>query len=114
MASDPLNRLCKWRMLLAGWIAGTHSIDQDGTKGLRDLMDKFLIARCEGSAFAALAIKKGLFTEAEFRAQLDREADWLNTTYERLFPGFKTTNDGITIYDIDMARETTRRLGFPP
>jgi hypothetical protein len=114
MATDPLNRLCKWRMLLAGWIAGTRSIEQDGTKGLRDLMDKFLMARCEGNAFAALAIKKGLFTAQEFRAQLDREADYLNTTYERLFPGFKTSDQGIVIYDLDMAQETMKRLGFPP
>jgi hypothetical protein len=114
MATDPLNRLCKWRMVLAGWIGGTRTLHEDGTKGLRDLMDKFLMARCEGSAFAALAIKKGLFSAEEFRVQLDKEADYLNTVYERLFPGFKTTNEGIVIYDFDLANDTMKRLGFPP
>jgi hypothetical protein len=111
---DPLNKLCKWRMVLAGWHAGTRSMQEPGTKAMRDLMDKFLIARCESSALAALLIAKGVFTEQEFTDQIQQEARHLDQIYEQLFQGMRTSEDGVVFYDIKKANETMKTLGFPP
>jgi hypothetical protein len=111
---DPLNRLCKWRMVLAGWHHGTRSIEQPGIQAMRDLMDKWLIMRAEGSALVALLVGKGVFTAAEFAAAVQSEAARLDRDLEQVFPGFRTTDDGVQITDMALATATMLRLGFPP
>ena len=111
---DPLNRLCKWRQVLAGWHSGTRSMQEPGAKAMRDLMDKWLIMRCEGSAMAALLVRKGVFTAEEYRAQVEHEATLLNLQMEQIFPGFRTIDAGVEIFDIKLAQATMARLGFPP
>ncbi|HLW51261.1 MAG TPA: hypothetical protein VKW06_00330 [Candidatus Angelobacter sp.] len=44
-----------------------------------------------------LLIKKGFFTAEEFTAQVGLEAQHLDKTFERRFPGFSTTEDGVTM-----------------
>lgn len=114
MASPSLERLCKWRMVLAGWVFGTRLMNDPGTKGARDLMDKQLIYRVELSALAALLIKKGIFTAEEFMRQMDVEGEILQTAHERMFPGFKATADGMHIFDVQIAQKTMSEKGFPP
>lgn len=111
---DRLNKLCKWRAVLAGWHAGTKSMSSPGTQAMRDLMDKWLVMRAESNALAELLIEKGVFTQAEFTGQLHNEAQLLDQAMEREFPGFRTIESGIEIYDMNLAGETMRRLGFPP
>jgi hypothetical protein len=111
---DPLNKLCKWRSVLAGWHAGTQSMQSTGVQAMRDLMDKWLVMRTESSALAALLIRKNVFTAEEFTDQVHREAAELDRAMERVFPGFRTVEHGVEIYDLDHAQETMRRLGFPP
>ena len=114
MALDPLNRLCKWRTVLAGWHHGTRSMNEPGTQAMRDLMDKLLVLRVESSAVAALLIKKGAFTAAEYTAQVYEEARELNKLMEKVFPGFKTSDVGIVITDQLTAAQTMKERGFPP
>ncbi len=111
---DRLNKLCKWRTVLAGWHGGTKAMNADGAKAMRDLMDKWLIMRAETNALAELLIEKGVFTQQEFTGQLHNEAQLLDQAMEKQFPGFRTTAVGVEIYDPKLAAETTRRLGFPP
>jgi hypothetical protein len=113
MSLDPLNKLCKWRSVLAGWVAGTQAINDPGAKGLRDLMDKTLIYRVELSALAALLIKKGVFTAQEFTDQINIEAGTLDSLYQIKFDGFETFEHGVKI-DAARARKTMNDLGFPP
>ncbi len=107
-----LNRLAKWRSVLAGWQLGTRS-DHDGeTRAVRDHREQSLLMRAEVTALTALLIGKGIFTVEEFAAQLVTEADLLDRAYARKFPGFTTTDDGVTI-DTAKAADTMRRLDFP-
>lgn len=111
---DPLNKLCKWRSIMAGWHLGTAPKETPGVQAMRDLMDKWLIMRVETSALAGLMLKKGVFTDKEYRTQLYAEATILDNHMEEAFPGFRSCEDGVEIYDIPLAQQTTRRLGFPP
>jgi hypothetical protein len=114
MMIDALNKLCKWRGVLAGWHNGTRAMNAPGTQAMRDLMDKWLILRCETSALAALLVQKDVFTTAEFSAAVHREAAYLDKGMEDIFPGFRTSQDGVVIYDTALAQQTMQRLGFPP
>lgn len=116
---DPLNKLCKWRTVLAGWHRGTSTImtggkPTPGVAAMRDLMDKWLIMRAEGSARTTLLIKKGVFTEREFFDALMEEAKLLDKDMERVFPGFRTNDDGMVIFDAPRALKTMEEKGFPP
>ena len=114
MSTDPLNKLCKWRTVLAGWHAGTKSMSEPGTKAMRDLMDKFLITRVESNAMTALLIKKGVFTAKEFTDAVNEEAKALDRIYEQLFRGFRTFENGVEIINIEQAHQTMKTMGFPP
>ncbi len=107
-----LNRLAKWRSVLAGWQLGTRS-DHDGeTRAVRDHREQTLLMRAEVTALTGLLIDKGIFTIEEFGDWLEVEAGELNAAYARKFPGFTTTDDGVTI-DTAKAADTMRRLDFP-
>ena len=117
--TDPLNKLCKWRSVLAGWHRGSASImrggkPNPGVAAMRDLMDKWLIMRAEATALSALLIEKGVFTPEEFHGAIMKEAALLDKSLEKRFPGFRSHDDGMDIYDIALARKTMEDLGFPP
>jgi hypothetical protein len=119
MAIDALNKLCKWRSVLAGWHRGTSSVmtggkPTPGVAAMRDLMDKWLIMRAENSAIVRLLVEQKVFDERQFRQALMDEAAALDKDMERIFPGFRTSEDGIVIYDPALARKTTEEKGFPP
>jgi hypothetical protein len=108
-----LNRLCKWRTVLAGWHLGSKAKDAPGVPAMRDLQDFRLLIRAEVSALTELLIQKGVFTEAEYRTQLEAEAVRCDLQWEAFFPGYQTTDVGVTI-NPTVARETNRIRGFPP
>ncbi len=116
---DALNKLCKWRMVLAGWHSGTKSLQTGGkaTPGvaaMRDLMDKWLIMRAENSAIVALLVQKGVCTADEFHSAIMEEAAKLDKDMERVFPGFRTSEEGVVVYDAVLASQTMADMGFPP
>jgi hypothetical protein len=115
---DALNKLCKWRTVLAGWHTGSKALldpsgkPTPGVQAMRDLMDKWLIMRVDNSAMAAILIKKGICTAEEFTEQVHEEARHLDKALEQLFPGFRSTEQGMSI-DIATALKTMRDKGFP-
>jgi hypothetical protein len=111
-AEAALNRLCKWRTVLAGWHLGTKAAHEPGVAAMRDLQDFRLVVRAEVTALTALLIDKGVFTVAEYQAALAREAVELEQEMQRSFPGYRATDDGISITP-DVAEETNRVRGFP-
>jgi hypothetical protein len=114
VANPKLNKLCKWRMIYAGWHNGTQSISEPGSQAMRDLHEKLLIMRAEISALATLMLENGVFTAEEFRATVEKEAELLDAQLSDFFAGFETLPNGIRILDTEVAAETQRRLGFPP
>lgn len=92
-----LNRLCKFRMILAGQHVGTKTASDIETRAFRDLYDKLLIMRAEHSALTALLMEKGLITADEFAHQVSDEAAWLISQYQQKYPGVTATDQGLTI-----------------
>lgn len=109
-----LEKLAKWRGLLAGWHLGTMSKEQPGAQAMRDLREAVLILRAETRAMVALLDKKGVITEQEFIEELGTEAALLDADMAMRFPGFTTSAQGLVVHDPELAAETTKRLGFPP
>jgi hypothetical protein len=110
---DKLNKLCKWRSVFAGWQLGTRPESDGPTKAVRDHREVTMLLRAEVSALAGLLIKKGVFTPHEFEAQLGEEAAALDAMYERKFPGFSTSLNGVEM-KLPEVKATMARLGFPP
>jgi hypothetical protein len=106
------NRLCKWRAVLVGWMIGTKNQDEPGVKAHRDRADALLMLRVEVNALTALLIQKGLFTREEFMAQIVEECGHKERELEAMFPGYRTTDVGLSI-DPTVAAQTNQRLGFP-
>ena len=109
--SDALNKLCKWRMVFAGWQLGTRSSDDPECQAVRDHREVTILLRAEVTALIGLLIERGVFTTAEFTAALTREAAQLDKDYERHFPGFTTSLMGVHV-DVRKASETMK--GWKP
>jgi hypothetical protein len=114
MADLPaLQQLCKWRTVLAGWHMGSGFVDTPGVSAMRDLMDKWLIMRAENNAIMRLLLDKGIMTPADFQKQLEEEAVHLDEDMAQMFPGFRSSQEGIVVFDVALAQETMTRLKFP-
>ena len=64
---------------------------------VRDAAEAKIIHRCEISATVALLIQKGVFSELEFRAQVDIEAEDLDIRMQERFPGFSASMEGLVL-----------------
>jgi hypothetical protein len=106
MKIDWLQRLGKWRMVFAGWQLGTRPKGDPEGDAVRDDREVTMAMRAEINALTLLMIKKGVFTAEEFTEQLQEESRHLCEQYERRFPGFKATDDGMHM-DLQIARDTT-------
>ncbi len=106
-------RLCKWRTVFVGWMLGTVADDKPGVKAYRDRCDAVLMMRVEINALTSLLMAKRVFTVDEFMAQIVTEGEHKKLELEAMFPGYKATDQGISI-DVVQAAVTNRRMGFPP
>lgn len=96
-AFEALNRVAKWRVLLAGWQLGTRAKGDPESDAVRDHREVTIMLRVEVQALSALLIRKRVFTDKEWDAQLAIEAALLDQGFEQRFPGVKSTPDGLDI-----------------
>jgi hypothetical protein len=96
-AIDALNRVAKWRGLLAGWQLGTRPKGDPECDAVRDHREVTILLRVEGSALTGLLLAKGLITQAEWETALAQEANLLNAAYARRFPGVTATDSGLVL-----------------
>jgi hypothetical protein len=94
---EALNRLVKWRLILAGWQLGTRRDDDPETQAVRDIRELLLILRTEVNALTRLCLDKGVFTAEEFERQVVDDAEFLEQELEKKFPGAKATDAGMSI-----------------
>lgn len=107
-----LNRLAKWRRMFALWhFAGQDLKGHPSYDAMTDLREVVIIMRAELSAMTQLMVKKGVFTQAEWDAQMAVECVHLQVAYEKLFPGIKAYDMGLEFKNPE-ALQTMRRLGF--
>ena len=108
--SDALNKLCKWRMVLASWQLGTRPNTDPECQAVRDQRELLLLLRVEVNTLVNLLTANGVFTVEEFTEQCDVEAGFLDRAYEKQFPGATTALDGV---HIDIAKASWMH-DFPP
>lgn len=96
-AMQALNRLAKWRTVMAGWQLGTRAKGDPECDAVRDHREATLLMRAEVNALASLLVEKGVFTHDEWSAQLVIEANACSTQLEERFPGFSATDIGLAM-----------------
>ena len=101
-----LHRLTRWRLVLTGWQLGTRDDQDPEGRAVRDHREATLIQRAELSAVIRVLIEGNLVTEERFRNYVADESDWLSESMEERFPGFRATDAGIEIFDMEKAAET--------
>jgi hypothetical protein len=112
-ARAALEKLAKWRKFFASWQLGTRAASDGEYRAVADAREMLIIMRAEVNALTELMLRKGVITEAEFQAALEREAKTLDKDYAKRFPGFSTSELGLSM-KMPEAGETMRKLGFPP
>jgi hypothetical protein len=91
-----IQRLCKWRSIFAGWQLGTRSNSDPECQAVRDHREVTMILRAEVNALThLLANKSRTFTIQEFGSQVQKEAEWLCSEYEKRFPGCRASDEGM-------------------
>ena len=108
-----LNKLAKWRKFYASWQLGTRPDNSGEYHAVAHLHELHIILRAELNALTKLMVEKGVFTGEEFDAALLAEAGQLDADYEKTYPGFSTSQDGLHM-KMPEALKTMRDLGFPP
>lgn len=111
MTRPKLNKLLKWRSILIGRIIGSRSIDDPQAIGMRDIIDKLLILRVENTVIMNLLIRKGITSPSVIYDQMEQEAEELDKIYEGIFPGMRTTDYGVEVFDKELAAKTME--GWP-
>lgn len=107
-----LQKVARWRMLFTGWHLGTRSASDPEAQSFKNLYELLIIMRVENTALAGALIEKGLITHELFQKHIEIEAKELDKGYEGRFPGYKTDEKGLIIYDVQKAKETTK--GWKP
>ena len=110
-ARSALEKVAKWRSVLAGWQLGTRQESDPECKAVRDQRDAQIALRVEVTALTSLLLEKGVIKEDEYFDAIIREAHELDAMYERKFPGFKTNEHGV---DIDVAVAVETMKGWKP
>jgi hypothetical protein len=111
-APTALERLAKWRMFFASWQLGSRPKSDGEAAAVRDHREATILLRAEMNALAGLLMRKGAITEEEFMTALLAEARQLDEDYQRIYPGWRATTEGMAM-DMPAAAETMRKLGFP-
>lgn len=113
IADRVTQKFTKWRATFASWQLGTRS-DRDGEcRAVRDHRELSMLLRAEVSALTACLINAGVFTAREYTEQVIVEIEHLDESYSQRFPGFKSTEIGMSM-SLPEAAETMAREGFPP
>jgi hypothetical protein len=108
---DWLNRLAKWRAVLAGWQLGTRMKGDPESDAVRDHREATLLLRAEMNALTGLLIKVGIITVQQMHEAMIEEAKLACEDLEKRFPGFSAVDNGMEM-DPRKAAETTK--GWPP
>ena len=90
-------RLAKWRTVFAGWQLGTRAKGDPESDAVRDHREVTMLMRAELNALVGLLVEHKVFTAQEFTDRVETEAEWLSKQYEKKFPGFKATDDGLVM-----------------
>lgn len=101
-----LNRVMKWRGVFAGWQLGTRTSGDPESQAVRDQRELLMLVRIELNALTACLIESGAITSRSFTEQVIVEAELLDKAYEDRFPGMRSTDAGMELFDLQKAQQT--------
>jgi hypothetical protein len=107
-----LNRLAKWRFVFASRMFGSRPDTDEPTKVFKDLVERTLILRAEVTALTALLVEQRMIYEDDFARHVAVEAGHLERLLEQQFPGFRSAEHGMEVYDTGLVVETAKN--WPP
>lgn len=108
-ATEALNKLCKWRLVLSGRVWGTAPKGPQA-KGRADIFEKLLIMRAELNALTQILHGAGIINPELWDRVLADEAMLLDAAIELEFPGMRSTQQGMVL-NPELAAETMK--GWP-
>ena len=97
MSDQWLNRLAKWRSLLAGWQLGSRPKGDPEADAVRDHREVTLMLRAEVNAITQILLTKRVMTREEWAVALINEAQELDESLSKRFPGVASTDDGLSM-----------------
>jgi hypothetical protein len=86
-----LNKLCKWRSILAGWQLGTRASDDPTSRAVRDHREATMTQEADLDALMALLVEKDRVTEQESRSAQDETSDRDKSTWSAVREHRETT-----------------------
>lgn len=104
---DAVNKLAKWRAVFAGWQLGSRPLGDAESDAVRDHREATMLLRAEVTALMRALVEKGTITHADMQRLIAEEALHLDAMFERRFPGFKSTSNGM-VMDVQVAAETMK------
>lgn len=113
MPLDTLNRLAKWRAVLAGWQLGTRAATDPECQAVRDHREATIMLRAEVTTIIGLLVDKGVFTFDEFCARLEDAAAQLDADFATKFPGITATDHGLDM-NLAVMQEHGTMKGWKP
>jgi hypothetical protein len=111
ISSRVRNRFANWQSVFARWQLGTRPDTDPESEAVRDHRELTMLLRAEVNALTALLVNAGFLRSREFVEQLIVECEHLDSEYEKRFPGFHSTDDGMYL-DLPAAGETMK--GWKP
>ena len=90
-----MNKIAKWRLAFAGWQLGTRAKGDPESDAVRDHREATILQRVEVNAIINLLVDKGVITVEELQKAAIEEADLLEQSYQKNFPGMQATDIGM-------------------
>lgn len=95
--TDALNKLAKWRTVFASWQLGTRSSGDPECQAIKDHREVTILMRAEINALTKIILENKICTQEKLQEILLEEAQYLDRSYEKRFPGFSTSFIGVHI-----------------
>lgn len=103
-----LNRLAKWRTILAGWQLGTRTDTDPEAQAVKDIREGLLVLRAEVNALTTLLVETTQTIHVdEYHATVAKEADLLSESFAERFKGARAVDYGIEVFDPQAFQEAT-------
>lgn len=106
-----MQKLARWRTVFASWQLGTRSDTDAECKAIKHHREATIMLRAEVNALTFLLIEKKVISDEEYDAALLGAVERLDADYAAFFPGFKSTDAGMTVTP-HIAKDTM--AGWPP
>lgn len=106
-----VNRLCRFKMVLARWQLGNRENGDQEFEAVCDTRSLLLILRAEVNALLSVLVDTRIIKHTDFDKALEATANRDNTNLSLRFPGYYGTDEGLAV-DVRIAEATDKKYGL--